>query len=89
MPETRKIMSKGETHVELYSFPGEDSDQVSRFATVGLSSSKFSDSTTCDSELLLVLPYDVAHEQSTEITQYLFDIASYFCLLYTSPSPRD
>ncbi len=77
MPETRKIMSKGETHVELYSFPGEDSDQVSRFATVGLSSNKFSNSTTCDSELLLVLPHDVAHEQREEISHYLFDISSY------------
>ena len=87
VPETRNLMrlSKGadasltfkKMPVELYVFPGEDMDQVTRVATIGLSSCKFSDNKNCNSELLMVLPYDVADDQLEAVSRYIFDIASH------------
>ncbi|NRB39550.1 MAG: suppressor of fused domain protein [Pseudomonadales bacterium] len=77
MPETRKIMSRDKTSVELYVFPGEDMGQVTRIATIGLSSNKFSDAQTCNSELLMVIPFEVGFDQIETISDYIFDISSY------------
>jgi len=77
MPETRKIMTKESESVELYVFPGEDMDQVTRIATIGLSSCKFKDSTSCNSELLMVVPFDLGIDKIDSISNYIFDISSY------------
>lgn len=87
MPETRNFMPKNKqtddsvSHknmpVELYVFPGEDMDQVTRVATIGLSSCKFSDDKSCNSELLMVLPFDVADDQLEAVSQYVFEIATH------------
>lgn len=79
MPESRNIMpSKNsqseEEVVELYVFPGEDMDQVSRVATIGLSSCKFGDGKSCNSELLMVLPYDIIDDEIESISNYIFGI---------------
>ena len=71
LPESRKIISyqkiaqpkkssdsQSQT-IEVYVFPGEDMDQVTRFATIGLSASNYSNAKKCQSELLLVVPFDV------------------------------
>ena len=80
MPETRHIMSTNNTFnkaeiVEVYVFPGEDMDQVSRVATIGLSSCKFDDGKSCSSELLMVLPYDIVDDEVDAISDYIFDIS--------------
>jgi hypothetical protein len=77
MPETRKVMTREKELVELYIFPGEDIDQVTRFATIGLSSCKFSDDKSCNSELLMVVPYHVGIDQVDSISNYMFDICAY------------
>ena len=87
MPETRniiperKVTDDSSLHnnmpVELYVFPGEDMDQVTRVATIGLSSCKFNDYKSCNSELLMVLPYDVADDQLEAVSQYIFDVSNY------------
>lgn len=63
--------------IELYIFPGEDMDQVTRVVTIGLSSCKFSNDKPCNNELLMVLPFDVAEDQWDSVSNYLFDISSY------------
>jgi len=87
MPETRNIIPERKVTddsslqnnmpVELYVFPGEDMDQVTRVATIGLSSCKFNDYKSCNSELLMVLPYDVADDQLEAVSQYIFDVSNY------------
>jgi len=87
VPETRNLMPQNKdtddslTHknmpVELYVFPGEDMDQVTRVATIGLSSCKFGDDKSCNNEMLMVLPYDVADDQLEVVSQYIFDVSNY------------
>ena len=82
MPETRHIMSNNNTvnkseAVEVYVFPGEDMDQVSRVATIGLSSCKFDDGKSCSSELLMVLPYDIVDDEIDAISGYMCEISKY------------
>lgn len=75
VPDTRKVCDSMPT--ELYIFPGEDMDQVTRVVTIGLSSCKFSNDKACNNELLMVLPFDVAEDQWDSVSNYLFDISSY------------
>lgn len=87
MPEARNLMSQSKnaddtlTHknipIELYVFPGEGMDQVTRVATIGLSSCKFNDDKSCNSELLMVLPFDIADDQLEAVSEYVFDISNY------------
>jgi hypothetical protein len=87
VPETRNLMPQNKDTdefltlknmpVELYLFPGEDMDQVTRVATIGLSSCKFLDDKSCNNELLMVLPFDVADEQWESVSQYIFEISNY------------
>ena len=82
MPEARHIMPTNNSlnkveAVEVYVFPGEDMDQVSRVATIGLSSCKFSNGKRCNSELLLVLPYDIIDDEVGAISHYIFDISTH------------
>ncbi len=87
MPESRNLMpaskeaddslSHKNMPVELYVFPGEDMDQVTRVATIGLSSCKFGGDKSCNSELLMVLPFDVADDQLEEVSQYIFELSNY------------
>jgi hypothetical protein len=77
MPEARNLMSHYKMPVELYVFPGEDMDQVSRVVTIGLSSCKFGDERTCNNELLMVLPFDVADDQWDSVSQYIFELSNY------------
>lgn len=74
MPGTRDILAGDETVVELYSFPGK---KIQRFASVGLSACTTSHATRINSELLLVVPRDIAERQSKEIANYIFDIIAY------------
>lgn len=79
VPEARKLaphqeVVNEEEPIEVYIFPGEDMDQVSRVATIGLSSCKFSDGKICNSELLMVLPYDIVDDETDTISHYIFDI---------------
>lgn len=89
LPESRKIISyqkiaqpkkssdsQSQT-IEVYVFPGEDMDQVSRVATIGLSSCKFSDGKSCNSELLMVLPYDIVEDEINNISHYICDISNH------------
>ena len=82
MPEARNIMPTNNTlnkseAVEVYIFPGEDMDQVSRVATIGLSSCTFSNGKYCNSELLMVLPYDIVDDEVDAISDYIFDISNH------------
>ncbi|MEH6450484.1 MAG: suppressor of fused domain protein [Oleispira sp.] len=83
MPEARNLMPQSKAAdeksmpIELYLFPGEDMDQVTRLATIGLSSCKFYDDKSCNNELLMVLPFDVADEQWESVSQYIFEISNY------------
>ena len=52
VPDTRKVCDS--MPIELYIFPGEDMDQVTRVVTIGLSSCKFSNDKACNNELLMV-----------------------------------
>ena len=74
MPSVRNILTRDDTVVELFSFPDR---KIQRFASVGLSGCNISGETKIDSELLLVVPRDIAEEQSKEITNYIFDIIAY------------
>ncbi len=74
MPEFRRIMSKDEEKVELYTFPGE---LIQRYATVGLSASTMLNGTQCNTELFLAVPTYILDEQSETIENYIFDISSY------------
>lgn len=75
MPEARNLMPH--MPVELYVFPGEDMDQVTRVVTIGLSSCKFTDDKTCNNELLMVLPFDVADDQWDSVSKYIFELSNY------------
>ncbi len=77
MPDSRAKITKGKDTIELYSFPCDQNEYVSRFATIGLSSCKVNDTEFCNSELMLVVPKDVALEQSELLTNYIFDIVTY------------
>ena len=84
VPEFRNVVSintpkiKGEAEaIELYIFPGEDMDQVSRVATIGLSSYIFPDGKSCNSELLMVLPYDIVDDEIKFISNYIRSICNY------------
>lgn len=82
VPEARNTMTlknalKKEATLEVYVFPGEDMDQVSRIVTIGLSSSKFSNGKSCNSELLMVLPYDIVDDEVGSISDYIFDISKH------------
>ncbi len=82
LPETRYIMAKSEDlsitmPIELYVFPGEDMDQVSRVATIGLSACTFNHGQSCNSELLMVLPYDVVDDEIEAISNYIFEISAH------------
>lgn len=80
MPEDRKLIKIEALNeniarpVELYIFAGEDMDQVSRVATIGLSSYKFPEGKSCHSELLMVLPYDLVDDEIGAISHYISDI---------------
>jgi hypothetical protein len=81
-PESRNVISINnpqvtEETVELYIFPGEDMDQVSRVATIGLSSCIFPNGKSCNSELLMVLPYDIVDDESESISNYILSICKY------------
>jgi len=75
MPEARNLMP--DMPVELYVFPGEDMDQVTRVVTIGLSSCKFGDDKSCNNELLMVLPFDVVDDQWESVSNYLFELSNY------------
>lgn len=80
MPEFRQTMSRENERVELYTFPGDDSENVTRFSTIGLSSIRSRDSErqhSIGAELMMVVPKGVAIEQEDQIKNYLFDVASY------------
>jgi hypothetical protein len=82
MPEARSLMlqsemSHNEMSVELYLFPGEDMDQVSRVVTIGLSACEFPDGKICNNELLMVLPFDVAEDEWHAVSEYIFELSSY------------
>jgi hypothetical protein len=87
MPEARNLMAQSKEPgdylsnntmpVELYVFPGEDMDQVTRVATIGLSSCKFHDEKACNNELLMVLPFDIVDDQLGSVSQYIFEISNY------------
>lgn len=82
MPEARSLMlhsemSHNEMPVELYLFPGEDMDQVSRVVTIGLSACKFPGGKSCNNELLMVLPFDVADDEWQAVSQYIFELSNY------------
>lgn len=77
MPEARSVMPHNKMPVELYVFPGEDMDQVTRVVTIGLSSCKFRDGKSCNNELLMVLPFDVADDEWESVSQYLFELSHY------------
>lgn len=82
LPESRKVLSSAGMLIELYVFPGEDMDQVSRVATIGLSECLFQidqqdTAKPCSSELLMVLPYDLIDDDIDAISSYLFNIANY------------
>jgi hypothetical protein len=74
IPEYRNITSKGKHSIELYSFPEE---RFTRFATIGISSATIPNSEQCNSEIVMIIPKDVASEQTNEITNYIFDVAVY------------
>ena len=75
MPEARNLMPH--MPIELYVFPGEDMDQVTRVVTIGLSSCNFADNKICNNELLMVLPFDVADDQWDSVSQYIFELSNY------------
>jgi hypothetical protein len=77
LPENRTLLSVDNMLIEVYVFPGEDMDQVSRVATIGLSSCKFRDGKNCNSELLMVLPYDIVDDEIEFISKYILDISTY------------
>lgn len=82
LPETRYIMAKSEelnvkVPIELYVFSGEDMDQVSRVATIGLSACTFNHGQSCNSELLMVLAYDVVDDEIEAISNYIFEISAH------------
>lgn len=82
LPESRKVLTSSGMLVELYVFPGEDMDQVSRVATIGLSECQFQDEQQdvvklCHSELLMVLPYDLIDDEIGAISDYLLAISKY------------
>lgn len=77
MPESRNFMPSKSMPVEIYVFPGEDMDQVTRVVTIGLSSCKFADGKSCNNELLMVLPYDIAEDQEEIVSKYVFEISNY------------
>lgn len=88
IPEVRSLLVSGRDikqseelgesiSIEVYVFPGEDMDQVSRIATIGLSSCKFSDGKSCNSELLMVLPYDIVEDEINNISHYICDISNH------------
>jgi len=87
MPEARNLMLQSKENgdslshkkmpIELYVFPGEDMDQVTRVATIGLSSCKFHDDKSCNNELLMVLPFDVADDHWESVSGYIFEISNY------------
>ena len=77
MPEYRKIISRDNETIELYSFPCADNEFVSRFATVGLSSCHFKNAESCHSELMLIVPKEIALKQSEELSDYIFDVMAY------------
>lgn len=87
MPETRKLMHESKKTgdslsykkmlVELYVFPGEDMDQVTRVATIGLSSCKSLNDKICHNELLMVLPFDVADDNWESVSGYIVEISNY------------
>ncbi len=85
VPESRNIVSIKspqikEEAIEIYIFPGEDMDQVSRVATIGLSSYIFPNGKRCNSELLMVLPYDIVDDEIEFINNYILSICSYIII---------
>lgn len=79
-PECRESIARDDERIELYTFPGDEDSNITRLSTIGLSACKTETETGTsnnDAELLLVLPKEVACEQTEKITHYLFDIASY------------
>ena len=77
VPESRTLSTVENVPVELYVFSGEDMDQVTRFATIGLSAASKSTVNKCQSELLLVVPFDVGIDQLEVINAYVFDIVAH------------
>lgn len=82
LPESRELIFhedgvNKERSIEVYVFPGEDMDQVSRVATIGLSSCNFENGKRCNSELLMVLPYDIVDDEMESIGYYLADISKH------------
>ncbi len=80
MPEFRQVMTKEDVRVELYIFPGQEGEDVTRFSTIGLSSHPIEDNADqcdCAVELLMVLPKCIAYEQEEQIRDYLFDVVAY------------
>ena len=77
MPSTRYIETQDGNTIEFYVFPGEDLDQITRIASVGLSSCTFADGNACCNELLLVVPFDVAEDQGDAISTYLSNVVAH------------
>lgn len=64
MPRDRVVSTKGPTTVEVYSFPGQPADKVTRFATFGVLSAL---GETRRVEFLAVLPNDLAGASVREV----------------------
>jgi hypothetical protein len=76
-PLSRVTMSFAGERVELYYFAGEDVDQVSRIATIGLSACYLDSGKRCDAELLLVVASSEADGHLSDIECYLQSIIQY------------
>ncbi|WP_444912495.1 suppressor of fused domain protein [Microbulbifer sp. PAAF003] len=74
MPDSRRVMSKKDNLVELYTF---SSEKIQRYATIGLSSCKTTAGIECTNELFLAVPSYIVDEQAEIIENYIFDISAY------------
>jgi len=77
MPEWRVVARKGDEAIEVYLFPGANTEKVARIATVGLSSSRREGEGVADYELLFVLPRDLCGCGFDAVAAFVLDVAAY------------
>ncbi|GKT19635.1 suppressor of fused domain protein [Acidovorax sp. SUPP2522] len=79
MPEYRVITSKSsrKTYVEIYYFPAGKRSDVSRFATIGLSTALRPSGSPVSAEWMLALTSDLGGESSDRIFGYIVDLIAH------------
>ena len=76
MPEYRKVASRKDGRIEIYSFPTNRANPIFRFASVGISGTE-RPTGLIENEFLLALPPNLGGATSAQVFNFMLDLSAY------------